>query len=395
MNILLSERVQRIKPSPTLTIAAKARTLQASGKDIISLSIGEPDFDTPQHAKTKAIEAIQNGFTKYTAVEGTLSLRKAIIQKFIKDNQLHYEPDQILVSCGAKQSFFNLMQALLSSGDEVIIPAPYWVSYPDMVLLADGKPIIINAGIEQHFKITPHQLEQAITPKTKLFIINSPSNPTGIAYTADELKALAAVLLRHPQILIATDDIYEHILWSQEPFHNILMVCPELYSRSLVINGASKTYAMTGWRIGYAAGPKDLIQAMFNIQGQSTSGACSIAQVAAQAALEDDQHCVTTMVTAFKERHDFVVDALRHIPGIECLDSDGTFYAFPKVQTIIDRMKDIENDTALAACLLDEVGVAVVPGEAFGAPGYLRLSFATSMDKLREALKRLTSCLTK
>lgn len=395
MSIKLSERVHRIKPSPTLAITAKAQALKALGQDIIGLGAGEPDFDTPIHIKQAAIDAIHQGFTKYTAVEGIKSLRTAIVNKFKTDNKLTYEPSQILVSCGGKQSFFNLAQALLNSEDEVIIPAPYWVSYPDMVLLADAKPIILSAGIEQQFKITPQQLEKAITPKTKLLVINSPSNPTGVAYTLAELKALGDVLLKHPHILIASDDMYEHIFWRSEPFSNILNATPELYPRTILLHGVSKTYAMTGWRIGYAAGPQELIQAMTNIQSQSTSNACSISQVAAQKALEGDQDCIKTMVKAFKERHDFIVSALNEIPGIQCLAADGAFYAFPNVQKIIDRMDTIQNDIDLAEVILNKTGVAVVPGSAFGAPGYLRLSFATHLDNLREAVRRLKSFLTK
>jgi aspartate aminotransferase len=394
----LSERVKHIKPSPTLAVSARAAALKASGLDIIGLGAGEPDFDTPEHIKAAAIQAIEQGFTKYTAVEGILSLRKAIVQKFSHDNQLEFNTDQILVSCGAKQSFFNLCQALLGKGDEVIIPAPYWVSYPDIVLLADAAPVIIQAGIEQQFKITPEQLEKAITPHTKLFVINSPSNPTGIAYTRAELKALADVLVKHPNIFIATDDMYEHILWSKEPFSNILMACPALYERTIVLHGVSKTYAMTGWRIGYAAGPKDLITAMSNIQGQSTSNPCSISQMAALAALSGDQSCIQTMLKAFKERHDFVVQALNEIPGINCMPGDGTFYAFAKVQAIIDKMQsqgltEIKGDTEFSEFLLQKAQVAVVPGSAFGAPGYVRLSFATSLNTLKEAMKRLSICI--
>lgn len=398
MYIPLSQRVQRIKPSPTLAVSARAAALKASGLDIIGLGAGEPDFDTPAHIKAAAIQAIEQGFTKYTAVEGILNLRKAIVQKFSQDNELNFNTDQILVSCGGKQSFFNLCQALLGSEDEVIIPAPYWVSYPDIVLLADAKPIIVQAGIEQQFKITPAQLEKAITPKTKLFVINSPSNPTGIAYTRAELKALAEILIKYPNIFIATDDMYEHILWSKEPFSNILMACPALYERTIVLHGVSKTYAMTGWRIGYAAGPKALITAMSNIQGQSTSNPCSISQMAALAALSGDQACIQIMLKAFKERHDFVIAALNAIPGIQCMPGDGTFYAFAKVQSIIDKLQslgfsEINDDTAFSEFLLQKALVAVVPGSAFGAPGYIRLSFATDLNTLKEAMKRLDICI--
>lgn len=286
MEIKLSQRIQRIKPSPTLAMTARAAALKAAGRDIIGLGAGEPDFDTPDHIKDAAIKAIQRGFTKYTAVDGTPALKRAIAEKFLRENKLNYTSAQIIVSVGGKQSFFNLAQALLNHGDEVIIPAPYWVSYPDMVLLADGVPVIVNTDINQKFKLTPAQLETAITPRTRLFVINSPSNPTGVGYSAAELTALGEVLRRFPHVLIATDDMYEHIRWSAEPFYNILNVCPDLYERTIVLNGVSKTYAMTGWRIGYCAGPAPLVAAMANLQSQSTSNPTSIAQVAAQAALE-------------------------------------------------------------------------------------------------------------
>ena len=392
--ITLSNRVQRVKPSPTLSVTARVAELRAAGKDIIGLGAGEPDFNTPEHIGAAAIEAIRSGFTRYTAVDGTPELKQAIIAKFKRDNGLDYAPEQILVSCGGKQSFFNLCQALLNPGDEVIIPAPYWVSYPDMVRLADGEPVIIRAGVETRFKITPEQLQAAITPRTRLFVINSPSNPTGVAYTRAELAALGNVLKHAPQVLIATDDMYEHILWGAEPFSNILNSCPELTARTIVLNGVSKVYAMTGWRIGYAGGPADLIKSMKKIQSQSTSNPTSISQVAAQAALEGDQSCIEPMLKAFKERHDFVVTALNDIPGVSCLPADGTFYCFPYVQPAIDVIKGVADDVELAEYLLDHAGVALVPGTAFGSPGYLRLSFATGMDVLQEALSRLASALT-
>jgi aspartate aminotransferase len=392
--LTLSNRVQRVKPSPTLAVTARVAELRAAGKDIIGLGAGEPDFDTPEHIKAAAIQAINDGFTRYTAVDGTPALKKAIIAKFKRDNGLDYVPEQILVSCGGKQSFFNLAQAYLNPGDEVIIPAPYWVSYPDMVRLAEGEPVIVRAGIDTGFKITPEQLEAAITPRTRIFVINSPSNPTGVAYSHAELAALGEVLKQSPQVLIATDDMYEHILWSAEPFCNILNVCPELYERTIVLNGVSKAYAMTGWRIGYAGGPAELIKAMKKVQSQSTSNPTSISQVAAQAALEGDQACIQPMIKAFRERHDFVVDALNRIPGISCLPADGTFYCFPQVQAIIDRLDNINDDVQLSEYLLEKAGVALVPGTAFGAPGYIRMSFATSLDILKEALSRLSKALT-
>ena len=389
MELELSARVKKVKPSPTLAVSAKAAELKAEGKDIIGLGVGEPDFNTPDHIKAAAIKAIQDGFTKYTAVDGTPSLKKAIINKFSRDNQLEYAPNQILVSCGGKQSFYNLAQALLNPGDEVIIPSPYWVSYPDMVLLAEGEPVIVDAGLEQSFKISPEQLEQAITPKTRLFVVNSPTNPTGITYTLDELKGLADVLLKHPQVLIATDDMYEHIRWDDTPFANILNACPELYDRTIVLNGVSKAYAMTGWRIGYAAGPAPLIAAMKKIQSQSTSNPASVSQVAAEEALNADQSCIQTMVKAFKERHDYIVEALNGINGVECIPSNGAFYAFPSFQGMIDRIDGINNDVELATYILDKVGVALVPGSAFGAEGCMRLSFATDLDTLKDAIGRL------
>lgn len=390
----LSDRVQRIKPSATLAMASKAAALKKQGINVIDLSAGEPDFDTPDHIKQAAMTAINAGFTKYTAIAGTLELREAIVQKFIHDNQLNYMPNQILVSSGGKQSFYNLAQALLNPSDEVIIPAPYWVSYPDMVLLADATPVIIFASIIEHFKITPMQLENAITPKTRLFVLNSPSNPTGVAYTQKELEALGEILIKHPQILIATDDMYEKIFWGRDPFCNLLTVCPDLVDRTIVLHGVSKTYAMTGWRIGFAAGPTKLIQAMTNIQGQSTSNACSISQMAALAALSGDQACVKTMVDAFKKRQDYLVAALNAIDGIECCPGDGAFYAFPKVEVLIKRL-GLKDDLELAEFLLTEVAIAVVPGTPFGAPGYIRLSFATSLDNLQEAVRRLQTLVDK
>ncbi len=392
-DITLSQRVQRVKPSPTLAVTARAAELRAAGKDIIGLGAGEPDFDTPDHIKEAAIQAIRDGATRYTAVDGTAELKSAIINKFQRDNGLHYEADQILVSCGGKQSFYNLCQALLNSGDEVIIPAPYWVSYPDMVRLADAEPVIVRAGLEQRFKITPEQLEAAISPKTRLFVLNSPSNPTGVAYSRAELEALAAVLLRNPQILVATDDMYEHILWSDEPFVNIANVAEELIPRTIVLNGVSKAYAMTGWRIGYAGGPKPLIQAMKKIQSQSTSNPAAVSQAAACEALDGDQSCITPMLAAFRERHDFVVSALSALDGIRCTEADGTFYAFPDCSAVIERLDGINDDIELAEYLLQEAGVALVPGSAFGAPGYLRLSFATGMDTLKDALERIAGAL--
>jgi len=389
---MLSARVERIKPSPTLAVSAKADELAAKGQDIVNLGVGEPDFDTPDHIKEAAIQAIQSGFTKYTAVGGTASLKKAVIDKFERENKLHYQANQVLVSVGGKQSFFNLTQSLINDGDEVIIPAPYWVSYPDIVLIAGGKPVIIETNIENRFKITAAQLEAAITPRTKLFVINSPSNPSGMAYTHAELAALADVLLKHPQVYVATDDMYEHILWASEPFCNILNVCPALYSRTFVLNGVSKAYSMTGWRIGYAAGPKDIIAAMTKVQSQSTSNPCSISQKAAEAALNGPQGCIKTTCTAFKQRHDYFVKALNQLPGVQCAEGDGTFYAFASVKAAMAKL-NLPTDIAFAEKLLTEAGVAVVPGSAFGSEAYIRMSFATSMQNLEKAILKMSKVL--
>lgn len=393
MDLQLSDRVQQIKPSPTLAVTKRAAELKAAGKDIIGLGAGEPDFDTPEHIKQAAIEAINKGFTKYTAVDGTPGLKKAIINKLKNDNGLNYEPNQILVSCGGKQSFFNLSLAFINPGDEVIIPAPYWVSYPDMVVVAGGVPVILNTDESTRFKITAAQLDAAITPKTKIVVLNSPSNPSGVAYTADELKALGDVLRKHPHVLVATDDMYEYIWWADFGFENILTVCPDLYDRTIVLNGVSKAYSMTGWRIGYAAGPVKLISAMTKVQSQSTSNPTSISQVAAEAALNGGRDCVTPMVKAFKERHDYVVKTLNEIPGFSCIAADGAFYSYPNVKEAMAKA-GIDNDIDFAEKLLLEAGVALVPGSAFGTPGYMRLSFATSMEVLQDALARIKKALS-
>ena len=389
MSITLSNRVKAVKPSPTLAITARAAAMRAAGKDIIGLGAGEPDFDTPDHIKASAVKALENGFTKYTAVDGIPSLKKAIAQKFKNDNGLDYELKQILVSSGGKQSFYNLAQALLNPGDEVIIPAPYWVSYPDMVLLADGVPVIVEAGQSQNFKITPAQLRAAMTDKTRLFVINSPSNPTGAAYSLDELKALGEVLQDFSDVLIATDDMYEHILWNKGEFVNILNARPDFYPRTIVLNGVSKAYSMTGWRIGYCAGPANLIEAMCIIQSQSTSNPTSISQVAAETALTGDQSCIDTMMVEFKKRHDFVVAELNKIDGIECLPTDGTFYVFPNVEKLINKLDGMDDDLQFAEYLIEKAGVALVPGSAFGCPGHIRISIATSMTNLENALARI------
>jgi len=388
MTIPVARRVQRIKPSPTLAVTARAAKLKAEGKDVIALGAGEPDFDTPAHISDAGVAAIRGGFTRYTNADGTPELKDAIIAKFRRDNGLQYARNQILVSCGAKQTIYNLCAALLNPGDEVIIPAPYWVSYPDMVLLADGVPVIVYAGPEQGYKITPAQLEAAITPKTRLFILNSPSNPTGAAYTKAELQALGAVLARHPQVVIGTDDMYEHIWWGPEPFCSLVTACPELYDRTVTINGVSKSYAMTGWRIGYCGGPAELVTAMATIQGQSTSNPSSISQKAAVAALNGDQACVVRMNEAFKARHDFVVKGLNALPGVSALPGFGTFYAFANVEGAMQKL-GCADDNAFAEKLITEALVAVVPGSGFGAPGHVRLSFACAMETLEQALERI------
>ena len=392
MTIALSQRVQRIKPSPTLAVTARAARLRAEGRDIIGLGVGEPDFDTPAHIAAAGVAAIGAGFTRYTNADGIPELKDAIIAKFERDNGLGYRRDQVLVSAGAKHTIFNLMQALLDAGDEVVIPAPYWVSYPDMALLADGIPVIVNAGAGQGYKITPTQLEDAITPRTRLFILNSPSNPTGAAYTRRELEALGAVLLRHPRVVVGTDDMYEHIWWGPEPFCSLVTACPGLYDRTVTINGVSKSYAMTGWRIGYCGGPLELVQAMATIQGQSTSNPASISQKAAVAALNGDQSCVAEMNRAFKERHDYVVEGLNALEGVSCLPGFGTFYAFADVSRAIANL-GLADDNDFAEQLISTALVAVVPGSGFGAPGHIRLSFACSRATLEKALERMRAFL--
>ena len=395
----LSQRVLSIKESPTLAVTAKAARLKAEGKDIIGLGAGEPDFDTPQHIKDAAKKAIDSGFTKYTPVAGIPGLKKAIVAKFKRDNQLDYNEKQVIVGVGGKQCIFNLALAVLNPGDEIVVPAPYWVSYADIGMVAGAKPVIIECGIEQDFKLKPEQLQAAITAKTKLFMINSPSNPTGSVYTLDELKALGEVLKQHPHVLVATDDMYEHVNLTGQPFYNILNATPELKDRCIVLNGVSKAYSMTGWRIGYAAGPEAIIKAMEILQSQSTSNPTSISQVAAQAALEGPQECIQPMVKAFIERHAFVVDRFNQMPGLNCIKAGGAFYAFPDARAAIENLFkkgkiSAATDLALADYLLDEFGVAVVPGSAFGAEGYFRISFATSMESLKNALDRIERALS-
>jgi aspartate aminotransferase len=390
---VLSKRVQKVKPSPTLAVTARAAKLKSEGKDIIGLGAGEPDFDTPVHIADAGVDAIRKGVTRYTAVDGTAELKDAIIAKFKRDNGLIYDRTQILVSSGAKQTCFNVCAALLDPGDECVIPAPYWVSYPDMALLADGIPVSVYAGPAQGYKITASQLAAAITPRTKLFIINSPSNPTGAAYTKAELQALGAVLAKHSQIIIASDEMYEHIYWAPEPFTAFAQANPQLYDRTVTINGVSKAYAMTGWRIGYCGGPKEIIAAMSTIQGQSTSNASSISQRASTVALNGDQSCVAEMNKAFKARHDFVVAGLNAIPGISCLAGAGTFYAFAQVEGAMHAL-GVKDDNEFAEYLLVHAGVAVVPGSGFGAPNHMRISFACSMETLKDALSRIERVVT-
>ena len=388
VTIRLARRVQRIKPSPTLAVTARAARLKAEGKDIIGLGAGEPDFDTPVHIQDAGVAAIRGGATRYTAVEGTNELKDAVIAKFRRDNGR----SQVLVSSGAKQTVFNLCCALLDPGDEAIIPASYWVSYSDMVLVADGTPVFVHAGIDRGFKITARELEAAITPRTRLFILNSPSNPTGAAYSRAELAAFGAVLERHPQVVIGTDDMYEHIWWGPEPFASFASVNPKLYDRTVTINGVSKSYAMTGWRIGYCGGPAEVVAAMATVQGQSTSNASSISQKAATVALNAPQDCVAEMNRAFKARHDFVVAGLNALPGVRCIPGWGTFYAFAHVEEAM-RAVGAADDNAFAEFLINEAGVAVVPGSAFGSPGYVRLSFAASEATLQDALARIGRAL--
>jgi aspartate aminotransferase len=388
----ISRRAQRVKPSPTLAVTALAAKLKSEGKDIIGLGAGEPDFDTPVHIADAGVEAIRKGFTRYTNVDGINELKDAIIAKFRRDNGISYERPQVLVSSGAKQTIFNLCMAVLDPGDEVIIPAPFWVSYPDMVMLADGIPVTPSAGPEQGYKITPKQLAAAVTPKTRMLLLNSPSNPTGAAYSRAEMRALADVLVENPRVIIGTDDMYEKIYWGSEPFVSLLTVAPELYDRTVTINGCSKAYAMTGWRIGYCGGPKEIITAMATIQGQSTSNASSISQKAAVAALNGDQQCVADMNRAFKERHDYVVAALNTLPGVSCLPGAGTFYAFADVRGAM-RTLGLRDDNAFAEYLLNKAGVAVVAGSGFGAPGHMRLSFACSKPLLEKAIDRMRAVL--
>jgi aspartate aminotransferase len=388
VSLPVSKRMAAVKPSPTGAVLARAMQLRAEGHDVISLGTGEPDFDTPEHIRAAAIEAINTGQTRYTAIDGTAELKAAIQRKFADENGLDFETSQIIVTCGAKQALFNLCLALLGPGDEAIVPAPYWVSYPDMVRLAGAEPVFVQTGIEADFKMQPAQLAAAITDATRLLFLNSPSNPTGACYTRAELQSLGHVLADHPGIVVVADDIYEHIHWAAEPFTTFAQACPALAGRTVTTNGVSKAYAMTGWRIGYAAGPGELIAAMLTIQSQSTTNSCSVSQAATVAALSGDQACIAEMVAAYKARHDFIVAGLNDIPGFMCRAGEGTFYAFPRVDRALESL-GMGSDVELAEHLLSEAEVAVVPGTAFGAPGYIRLSFACSMGELENALDRI------
>lgn len=382
----------RVKPSPTGAVLARVSELRAQGRDIISLGAGEPDFDTPPHIRDAAVAAIAGGQTRYTPIDGTAELKTAVQAKFRRDNNLDYEAAQIIVTSGGKQALFNLCMALLGPGDEAIIPAPCWVSYPDMVRLAEAEPVMVATGIEQDFKVTPAQLQARLTDRTRLLVLNSPGNPTGASYTREELEALGAVIDRYPDVVIVSDDIYEHIYWAKQPFVSFATACPALYDRTVTVNGVSKAYAMTGWRIGYAGGPAALISAMKTVQSQSTSNPCSVSQAAARAALDGDQDPVREMCAAYSLRHDYIVAALNAIPGVQCRPGEGAFYAFPRVQDAVERL-GIADDTALAEKLIAEADVACVPGTAFGAPGYLRISYACSLESLTEAVRRIKQVL--
>jgi len=391
---IVSNNLKRIKPSPTLAVTQKARELKAAGRDIISLGAGEPDFDTPNNIKQAAINAINAGDTKYTAVDGTPLLKDAIIKKFKRENNLDYQADQITVGAGGKHVIYNAMVATLNEGDEVIIPTPYWVSYPDIVLLAGGTPITLECNEKQGFKINPFDLEKSITKKTKWIILNSPSNPTGACYSEDDIREIAKVLTKHPHVYILSDDIYEHVAYEGFKFFTIAQIT-ELKERVLTMNGVSKAYSMTGWRIGYAAGPKEIIKAIAKIQSQSTTNPSSISQAAAVEALNGTQDFIKDRATSFQERRDFVVKALNEIEGIECLNPDGAFYVFPSCKDLIGKKdsagKELKNDTDFVQSLLESSGVAVVQGSAFGLEGFFRISYATSMKNLKKALEKISS----
>ncbi len=388
MSLSVSKRMASVKPSPTSAILALASELKAAGKDIISLGAGEPDFDTPLHIKNAAKKAIEDGLTKYTPIDGTYDLKCAIQAKFENENNIIYKNNQIIVSNGAKQCLFNICLSLLSEGDEAVICAPYWVSYPDMIKIAGAKPVILEASIEDKFKINPKQLEESITNRTRLLIINNPSNPTGSCYSKKELQALGKILVNFPNVTIVSDEIYEHIYWGDSSFSSFSEACPQLYDQIVTVNGVSKAYAMTGWRIGYAAGPKQLITAMKTIQSQSTSNPCSISQIAALAALQGNQSALINMTKQYKKRHDYIFSAINQIKGFECCKGTGSFYIFPRIIGALQE-KNLKSDTELVELLIREANVACVPGSAFGAPGYIRLSFACSLKTLKEAVKRI------
>ena len=391
---IISDSLKKIKPSPTIAVTQKARELKAAGKDVIGLGAGEPDFDTPDNIKQAAIKAINDGDTKYTAVDGTPALKKAIVEKFKKENNLDYTTDQITVGAGGKHVIYNAMMATLNDGDEVIIPAPYWVSYPDIVLLAGGKPVVMECDEKQGFKINPSDLEKFITPKTKWIILNSPSNPTGACYSEKDIKAIAAVLEKHNHIYILSDDIYEHVTYEGFKFFTIAQI-ESLKDRVLTMNGVSKAYSMTGWRIGYAAGPKDIVKAIAKIQSQSTTNPSSISQAASVEALSGTQDFIKKRADSFQERRDFVVKALNDIDGINCLNPDGAFYVFPSCKELMGKKypsgKEIKSDTDFVQSLLENSGVAVVQGSAFGLEGFFRISYATSMENLKKALEKISS----
>ena len=389
---MLSNRIQKVKPSATITISAKAMELRANGIDVISLSAGEPDFDTPEHIKIAAIEAINKGQTKYTQVDGTPELKDAIINKFSRDNNLHYQRENIIASTGAKQTLYNLFQSVLEADDEVVIISPYWVSYPDMVLLADANPVIVKTHQEDNFEIDMDSFRAALTDKTKLLILNSPSNPTGLTYTRAQYESMGKILSDYPNVLIATDDMYEHIYWGNEPFTSFAEVCPNLFDRTITINGVSKAYAMTGWRIGYCGAPKSIVKAMKKIQGQSTSNPSSISQVAAIAALNGPHDAVNMMVSEYKKRHDYLCDALNKINGFNTSPGTGAFYLFPDVSSVIES-KGFADDIEFSSFLIDQANVAVIPGSAFGAEGCIRISYATSMELLKESIARIKSSI--
>jgi len=392
LTIDLARRLQRLRPSATVSITARAERLREQGRDLIVLSVGEPDFATPEHIKAAAVAALARNDTKYTPVDGSGLLKEAIVAKLERDNGLRYTPDQVLVSTGAKQSCYNACLALLDPGDEAIVVAPYWVSYPDMVRLADAEPVIVETLPEHGFKLTAEQLARALSPKTRLLILNSPCNPTGAVYAAAEWRALGEVLRAHPRVVVLSDEIYEHIQWTGAAFASFAAVCPDLYDRTLTVNGMSKGYAMSGWRIGYAAGPQAVIKAMTSLQGQSTTNACTISQAAAREALIGDQACVRDMCGEFKRRHDYFFARLRALPGFECVRADGAFYLFPNVAAAM-RAKKVATDIELCERFLDDAGVALVPGTAFGAPGHVRLSFAASLATLDAAVRRLDEFL--